>query len=95
MAPWVAVLLLVGACVPASGVTTPGATPLCVSSGSGVADYFPTKVTVSDLPSTTTVVKNATTVRLTARDASATLVSVPWRSLTPACWVGAWVKPSR
>ena len=67
MAPWAALLLLVGACVLASGVTTPGATPLCVSSGSGVTDYFPTKVTVSDLPSSsTTVVLNATTVRLTS-----------------------------
>ena len=67
MAPWAALLLLVGACVPASGVTTPGSTPLCVSSGSGVTDYFPTKVTISDLPSSsTTVALNATTVRFTS-----------------------------
>jgi len=57
-----ALLALVAACVPAgavSGIATPG----CVSSTSGVTDYYPIKVSITDLPATTTTVLNATTVR--------------------------------
>ena len=63
-------LLFAAACAPAAGATSPGTGPLCVSSGSGVTDYFPSKVTVSDLPSSsTTVVLNATTVRVKTQTA--------------------------